>query len=82
MSEPTPPAGTILSEPSLERFVDSPITTTYETWPLAGAYHLRWGRDGEGEMWVAVENENGACKAVLPYTTYLQMEAFRPVFFG
>lgn len=54
------------------RFV-SPIRETLETWPLAGAYRMRWGADEAGEMWVTVENRDGDCEAVLPYRTYIEM---------
>jgi hypothetical protein len=59
------------------RRVDSPITQTLQTWPLAGEYHMRWGRDEEGEMWVVVESPEGQCKAALPYQTYLDLEESR-----
>jgi hypothetical protein len=55
----------------------SPITQTLETWPLAGEYRMRWGRDPEGGMWVAVESADGKCEGVLPYQTYLDMERSR-----
>lgn len=59
------------------RPVESPIRETYEKWPLAANHSLRWGRDAEGEMWVAVEDKEGVCEAVLPYQAYLDMEKGR-----
>ena len=59
------------------RRAESPIIETLDTWPLAGAYHMRWGRDGEGDLWVAVESADGRCEAILPYQTYLDMEESR-----
>ena len=58
----------------MQRFSASPIQQTLETWPLAGTYQMRWGRDETGELWVAVENRDGECEAALPYQTYLNME--------
>jgi hypothetical protein len=57
--------------------LESPITETLDTWPLAGDHTLRWGRDADGAMWVAVENGAGACRSYLPYLEYLEMEQMR-----
>ena len=62
----------------MERMVKSPIKKTLDKWPLAGTYTLRWGKDSEGAMWVAVENRTGDCQYALPYQEYLDMEEFRP----
>jgi hypothetical protein len=56
------------------RTASSPIIETFETWPLAGAYRMRWGQDVNGDMWVTVENGSGECETVLPYQHYLDME--------
>jgi hypothetical protein len=61
----------------MRRMLASPITETLETWPLAGTYQMRWGRDDAGELWVAVVNRDGTCEAALPYRTYLDMEQSR-----
>ena len=50
----------------------SPIVETYETWPLENRYRMRWGRDGEGQLWVSVEDEKGRCEGYLLYREYLQ----------
>ena len=58
----------------MRRIALSPIIETLETWPLAGAYRLRWGQDAGGDLWVAVENGQGDCESVVPYQAYLDME--------
>ena len=62
----------------MRRAFNSPITHIIETWPLAGTYHMRWGRDVEGQLWVSVENHKGECEAFLPYKDYLDMETPSP----
>ncbi len=52
--------------------IDSPIKETLDVWPLAGTYHLRWGTDDEGTMWVAVENEDDNCRFYQKYDEYLE----------
>ncbi len=59
----------VLDRPSWA--IDSPIQETLDVWPLAGAYHLRWGTDTEGTMWVAVENEYDNCRFFQKYDEYL-----------
>ena len=62
----------------MRRAFDSPITDTIETWPLAGTYQMKWGRDGGGQLWVSVENHRDECEAFLPYQDYLDMETPAP----
>ncbi len=59
----------------MSALLDSPITLTLQTWPLAGRFHLAWGSDESGQLWVAVRNAEGECRGVLPYKDYLEQAA-------
>ena len=59
-------------EVALHPACTSPITTTLDRWPLTGVFSLTWGCDALGELWVAVENSKGECRAFLPYEDYLE----------
>ncbi len=56
----------------------SPIVEIIETWPLENEYHMRWGRDDVGQLWVAVENDKGVCEGYLLYREYLTGRRERP----
>ena len=51
--------------------IESPISESLDVWPLAGQYHLRWGKDQDGVMWVAVENQDNDCRFYQKYDEYL-----------
>ena len=62
---------------TMKRAYESPIRRTWDIWPLAGEYSLRWGCDETGEMWVAVEDGDGECESAITYREYLAFETER-----
>lgn len=61
----------------MRRFCLSPIVVTFETWPLINEFKANWGRDENGELWVAVENRHGDCEGYVPYREYLETGSVR-----